>query len=104
MAQLTSISPLTSFTYGATSNGDALYNDVISANSSGLAVNWWSGIYNLDGDEQAPAALDSVHATTALAANEDKHFYALQQNGTIAEFQMLDDEYHWAYVGDVNTG
>ena len=104
ITQLTSISPLASFTYGDTSRGDALYNDVISANSSGLTANWWSGVYDLNGDAQSSGALASVHATTALAANEDKHFYALQQNGTISEFQMLNDDYHWAYVGDVRTG
>ena len=103
IAQLTSISPLTSFTYGNTNSGDALYNDVISGNSSGLTVNYWSGVYNLNGEEEFPSALSSVDAM-ALAANEDKHFYALQQNGTIAEYQMLNDEYHWLYIGDVVSG
>ncbi len=101
--QLNSISPLASFTYGDTSAGDALGNDIISGNSTGMTVNWWSGVYNINGPVVAPSVMASVDAT-ALAANGDKHVYALQRNGTVAEFEMLDDEYHWAYVGNVNTG
>ena len=103
IAQLNSISPLSSFTYGDQPTGDALENDIISANSTGLTVNWWSGIYNVNIPSANPSALVSVDAT-ALASNGDAHVYALLRNGTIAEFQMLNDEYHWAYVGNVNTG
>lgn len=103
ITQLNSISPLTSFSYGDTPTGDTLDNDIISANSTGLTVNWWSGVYGINGPEQSPSTMASVDAT-ALAANGDKHIYALQRNGTIAEFEMLNDEYHWAYVGNVNTG
>lgn len=103
IAPLTSISPLTSLTWGTTNSGSALYNDMISANASGLAVNAWDGVYNTNGAETIPSALASVDAV-ALAANEDKHVFALQQNGTIAVFEMLEDQYQWAYVGDVNAG
>lgn len=104
IAQLGSISPLTTFTWGTTSSGGAEYNDMISANSSGLAVNFWSGVYSLNGQGFMPPTLTGVDKAVALAANADKHVYALQQNGTIAEFQMLSDQYHWAYVGAVNAG
>ena len=103
VAQLNSISPLTSFTWGTTNFGDALYNDMISANASGLTVNYWDGVYNLNGNGAIPPSLASVDAT-ALAANGDAHVYVLQQNGTIAEFQMLNDVNHWTYVVNINTG
>jgi len=99
VADLGQSSPLTTFTWGTTGQGNALFGDIVSSNSSGLTVNQWEGISNFMMGTQKPPALNSVNAVS-LAANDDAHIYALQA-GNILEYRMGTDGSSWSLVGNV---
>ncbi|KAL8710413.1 MAG: hypothetical protein Q9220_005014 [cf. Caloplaca sp. 1 TL-2023] len=80
------------------------YLFILSAGSSGVAVNWWdnSDPKNTQWESpQTPEMMQRVKALSPLAANAAGHVFAVE-GGVVKEFEKgLGDGTTWTLVGDV---
>ncbi|KAL8914983.1 MAG: hypothetical protein Q9172_006977 [Xanthocarpia lactea] len=92
--------PMASFAWGTRAQGDPLLTVVLTSGPEGVDVHWHDG--DSWQDRQQPEAFQSVEPYSPLAANEDRHVYALEA-GSVREFVMSTDGLTWSLVGDVPT-
>lgn len=92
---------MASFSWGVDAqSGSPLLSDILSSGPQGIDVTWWTP----QGwqDAKKPATLTGVQPYSALAANADRHVYALE-SGSVREFVVSTDGVNWSVVGNVPT-
>lgn len=92
---------MASFSWGSGApSGDPLLVGILSSGPQSVYVT--SSTPQRSWDTLAPEALNNVQAYSALAANGDRHVYALE-GGSVKEFVVSTDGLSWSFVGDVPT-
>ncbi|KAL8949000.1 MAG: hypothetical protein Q9222_004856 [Ikaeria aurantiellina] len=91
--------PMATFSWGSDTGFDGpLLVDILSSGAQGVDLSWWTP----QGwqDPQRPDVMKNVQAYSALAANADRHVYALEA-GSVKEYVVSTDGLTWSFVGDV---
>lgn len=95
---------MASFSWGIDDNdfGDPFMIDVLSSSPHGVKLHWWGGQTRWKHWQELGEVdvMKDVQAYSALAANVDRHVYALE-NGVVREFVVSADGQTWSVVGDV---
>ncbi|KAL8876889.1 MAG: hypothetical protein Q9198_004990 [Flavoplaca austrocitrina] len=97
--------PIASFSTGEdTATGNPLFQYTVSSTSQGINVAWLGdGEYSDTGwHAQTPKVMRNVQPYSAVAANADRHVYAIE-DGTVKDFVVSIDGTTWDLVGDVPT-
>ncbi|KAL8729472.1 MAG: hypothetical protein Q9166_004720 [cf. Caloplaca sp. 2 TL-2023] len=96
---------IASFSWGDDSmSGNPLFQHTLSSSLQGVNVAWLGGGPYTDKGwhTETPDVMKDIQAYSALAANADRHVYALEA-GTVKEFVVSTDGLTWSLVGDVPT-
>ncbi|KAL8787650.1 MAG: hypothetical protein Q9213_002081 [Squamulea squamosa] len=94
---------LASFSWGDDSkSGEPLFQHTLSSGSRGVKVAWLGPGYGTGWQTDTPDVMKNVQTNSPLAANADRHVYALE-DGIVKEFVMSPDGLTWSLVGDVLT-
>ncbi|KAL8652867.1 MAG: hypothetical protein Q9226_004082 [Calogaya cf. arnoldii] len=94
---------IASFSFGDDDRGNPLFQHTVSSGSRGISVAWLGGGANGTGwRAETPDVMKDVQPFSAVAANADRHVYALV-DGVVKEFVLSPDGTTWTLVGDVLT-
>ncbi|KAL9633849.1 MAG: hypothetical protein Q9204_003234 [Flavoplaca sp. TL-2023a] len=96
---------IASFSTGEdTATGDPLFQYTVSSTSQGINVAWLGGgEYSGTGwHTETPEVMRNVQPYSAVAANADRHVYAIE-DGIVKDFVVSIDGTTWSLVGDVPT-
>lgn len=95
--------PMASFSWGVRQeNGRPLLFHILTSGQEGVHVHWYDGITSSWQARQQPEAFQNIDPYSPLAANGDRHVYALEA-GSVREFVVSEDGLAWSLVGDVPT-
>ncbi|KAI4223304.1 MAG: hypothetical protein LQ349_007452 [Xanthoria aureola] len=97
--------PVASFSSGDdTDRGNPLFQYTLSSSSRGINVAWLGGgsNYGTGWHTESPEVMKNVQPYSPVAANADRHVYALE-DGAVKEFVVSTDGTTWSLVGDVPT-
>ncbi|KAL8976776.1 MAG: hypothetical protein Q9205_007290 [Flavoplaca limonia] len=96
---------IASFSTGEdTTTGDPLFQYTVSSTAQGINVAWLGGgEYSGTGwHTETPEVMRNVQPYSAVAANADRHVYAIE-DGIVKDFVVSIDGTTWDLVGDVPT-
>lgn len=76
----------------------------MSSSSRGINVAWLGGgsNYGTGWHAESPEVMKNVQPYSPVAANADRHVYALE-DGAVKEYVVSTDGTTWSLVGDVPT-
>ena len=96
---------IASFSTGEdTATGDPLFQYTVSSTAQGINVAWLGGGESSDTGwhTETPEVMRNVQPYSAVAANADRHVYAIE-DGIVKDFVVSIDGTTWDLVGDVPT-
>lgn len=95
--------PMASFSWGVNpENGRPLLIHILTSGPDGVDIHWHDGITSSWQDRQQPKVFQDIEPYSPLAANSDRHVYALDA-GSVREFVVSTDGLTWSLVGNVPT-
>ncbi|KAL8860666.1 MAG: hypothetical protein Q9178_003019 [Gyalolechia marmorata] len=95
--------PMASFSWGVNQKaGRPLLIHILTSGPEGVDVHWYNGNTSSWQDRQQPKAFQNIEPYSPLAANGDRHVYALEA-GSVREFVVSEDGLTWSLVGNVPT-